>query len=71
MPIMDGFEASKILTDKMKNNEITTIPIYALSANDLESQKDRAIESGMEGYIKKPLTEYAIHKIMKRHGLLN
>ena len=33
MPVMDGYEASKNLTDKMKKNEIPTIPIVACTAH--------------------------------------
>jgi len=34
MPVMDGFECTKELQNKMKDGELPTIPIVALSANN-------------------------------------
>ena len=41
MPIMDGYEASRILTTKMKKKEIPTISIVACTAHALEENKDK------------------------------
>jgi len=64
MPILDGFEATSILKEKMYKKEITNIPIYALSANDSEQDKQRCKNIGMDGYIMKPLNENEINRIL-------
>lgn len=69
MPVMDGFEATKILREKMENGEIPNIPIYALSANSLESEIQKCLRTGMEGHIVKPLKESELKKLTKKHGL--
>jgi len=52
MPIMDGYEASKIIREY---HEYELIPIIALTANSMEDEIDHAIACGMQGFIGKPL----------------
>lgn len=52
MPIMDGFEASEAIR---KNYSREELPIIGTSANVLDSDKLHAFESGMDGYITKPI----------------
>jgi two-component system cell cycle response regulator DivK len=52
MPEMDGWVAA----EKLKADEITkSIPLYALSAHTLPSDRKRALEAGCDGYISKPI----------------
>ena len=52
MPEMDGWVAA----EKLKDDEITkSIPLYALSAHTLPSDRKRALEAGCDGYISKPI----------------
>jgi len=52
MPEMDGWTAA----EKLKADEITkSIPLYALSAHTLPSDRRRALEAGCDGYVSKPI----------------
>jgi two-component system, cell cycle response regulator DivK len=52
MPEMDGWTAA----EKLKADEITkSIPLYALSAHTLPSDRKRALEAGCDGYVSKPI----------------
>ncbi|MDX1919418.1 MAG: response regulator [Candidatus Caenarcaniphilales bacterium] len=53
MPGMDGFEASSKLREL--NNSNKDIPIVALSANVMNSDRDKCFEAGMNHFIPKPL----------------
>ncbi|MEA1920594.1 MAG: response regulator [Campylobacterota bacterium] len=53
MPIMDGYEASKIIREYQ---EYDSIPIIALTANSMEDEIEHAISCGMQGFIGKPLS---------------
>ncbi len=56
MPIMDGFEASRLIT-KMKRDGIVNkdLPIIALTANAMKGDRQLCIEAGMSDYISKPV----------------
>ena len=52
MPEMDGWNA----TEKIKSDDSTKlIPIYALSAYTLPSDRKRALDAGCDGYLTKPI----------------
>ncbi|WP_170134027.1 hybrid sensor histidine kinase/response regulator [Palleronia aestuarii] len=57
MPIMDGYTAAGILKSDMEAGKITRAPIIALTANALTGDRERCLESGMDGYMKKPVRE--------------
>lgn len=52
MPDMDGLTATKRIREMP---ELDEVPIVALTANAMESDRDRSIEAGCDGYIKKPI----------------
>jgi len=66
MPIMDGFKATAILKEKMRKNDLPSIPIYALSANDSEYDRERCMQVGMDGYLMKPLNEVQLKEIIQK-----
>jgi CheY-like chemotaxis protein len=52
MPEMDGWSAA----EKLKSDESTKfIPLYALSAYTLPSDRKRALDAGCDGYLTKPI----------------
>ena len=52
MPEMDGWRAA----EKLKADEATKwIPLYALTAHTLPSERKRAMEAGCDGYVSKPI----------------
>lgn len=53
MPKMNGFDATKIIRDL--NTELSDIPIFAMTANAFEEDKQSAIDAGMNGFIAKPI----------------
>jgi len=55
MPKLDGFEASKQIRDFEFSNKLPATRIIALSGDDDDSTKKRAISSGMQGFLKKPV----------------
>jgi two-component system cell cycle response regulator DivK len=52
MPEMDGLTATR----KMRTiNTLQDTPIIALTANAMEGDKERSLEAGCDGYIRKPI----------------
>lgn len=52
MPDMDGLTATRFIRTIP---ELCDIPIVALTANAMDSDRDRSLEAGCDGYIKKPI----------------
>jgi CheY-like chemotaxis protein len=50
MPVMDGVAAAIAIRSELKSN----VPIIALTANALESEKEKCWQAGMNEYITKP-----------------
>lgn len=56
MPIMDGFECTKILRNELK----IKIPIIALTANAFKSELEHCINIGMNACVTKPFEEQTL-----------
>lgn len=54
MPVMDGYEATRAIR-RIQDQELAGIPIIAVSANAFEEDRSRALESGMNAHLPKPL----------------
>ncbi|MAF31917.1 MAG: hypothetical protein CMF60_06900 [Magnetococcales bacterium] len=69
MPVMDGTKATALIRQLENENDMTPIPIYALTANALKEHRDLCIQSGMDGYLSKPVTssklESVFHEVQK------
>ena len=63
MPVMNGYEATKIIR-KMENKNKANIPIIAMTANAFEEDKKTSLECGMNGHITKPLDPAIMIKIV-------
>ncbi|MFZ4398721.1 MAG: PAS domain S-box protein [Bacteroidales bacterium] len=66
MPVMDGYEATRLIKATKKGKQI---PIIALTASSFEDERKEIETLGMEGYIRKPFRESelfnTIGKILK------
>jgi CheY-like chemotaxis protein len=51
---MDGLEATRLIRDRSRFGEKCAIPIIAMTAHAMESDRERFLEAGMDGYISKP-----------------
>lgn len=54
MPVMDGFEATSFIRNKMKNRS-RHIPIIAMTAHAMKGYREQCLEAGMDDYISKPI----------------
>lgn len=54
MPVMDGWQAAQKIR-QLENPELSRVPIIALSANVLESDRQRSFASGIDAHLGKPM----------------
>jgi CheY-like chemotaxis protein len=66
MPIMDGFEATRIIRTGGKTRN-AQIPIIALTANVMQEDKDACFASGMNHFISKPIQMNALSQILSQY----
>ena len=64
MPVMDGHEATRRLRQDLGQREL---PVIALTAGALLAERQRALESGMNDFISKPLDPHALIRLLRRH----
>jgi PAS domain S-box-containing protein len=68
MPVLDGFEATRIIRSDIKNNT----PIIAFTANALNSEKEMCMSIGMNDYLTKPIQPEtlfaAIMRLLQQNG---
>jgi signal transduction histidine kinase/CheY-like chemotaxis protein len=65
MPVMNGYEATKRIR-QLQRQDLTEIPIIAMTANAFDSDKQLAEESGMDEYIVKPFNIKIVVETLKR-----
>ncbi len=65
MPIMDGYQATQNIR-RLEREQGDKIPIIAITANALDGDRQKCLESGMSGYIAKPVSKNDLdHNIAK------
>jgi len=62
MPVMDGYEAMKII--KGKHPEI---PIIAQTAYTLSEDRNKCLKAGFNDYISKPINRVALFRLVKEN----
>jgi CheY-like chemotaxis protein len=67
MPEMDGVEATGKIRELEKNNKVLNrIPIIAMTANTMKSDKELFIEAGLDDYLCKPFNTVELVRIIDR-----
>ena len=65
MPVMDGLEATKIITDRRSDSGRTYPKVVFLTAHALADYQERATEAGGDGFISKPFKIDTIKGILR------
>lgn len=60
MPVMDGVDATRKIREIERATNRPSCPIVALTANALESHREKCLASGMDGFLSKPIQKQAL-----------
>ncbi len=63
MPIMDGYEATTKIR-QLEDPILAGIPIIAMTANAFEEDRDKALQTGMNGHLAKPIDIEQMMKVL-------
>jgi CheY-like chemotaxis protein len=66
MPEMDGLEATVEI--RGMGGDRTSLPIVALTANAMESDREACIRAGMDGFLSKPVKRNELVLVLQRWG---
>ncbi len=61
MPEMDGYETTRAIRRKPR---LQHLPIIAMTAMDMVSDRDRCFQAGMDDYVSKPIMPDRLHTIL-------
>lgn len=64
MPEMDGFQATSLIRELEKATG-KHIPIIAMTAHAMKGDKERCLESGMDGYVSKPIDQGELFTVLE------
>ncbi|MBF0502695.1 MAG: response regulator [Candidatus Riflebacteria bacterium] len=67
MPDMDGYEATRLIRNPSSGTRNPSIPIIAVTAHALQEYSDRAVQSGMNGYMAKPVDPKKLERIIREN----
>ncbi len=55
MPVMDGFEATRLIRENERSLKMEHVPIIAATGNAFKSDRKKCFEAGMDDFISKPI----------------
>ena len=67
MPVMDGLEATRRI--RALPGPAASVPIVAMTANAMESDRQRCLAAGMTDYISKPIRAQELQGLLQKAGL--
>lgn len=56
MPEMDGFDATRLIREREQAEDLPRLPIIAMTAYAMKGDRERCLDSGMDGYVSKPIS---------------
>lgn len=67
MPVLDGIEATRRLRVWEHDQQLTPIPVVALTANAMQSDRDRCMAVGMNAHLAKPFRQDELRDMLRLH----
>lgn len=65
MPDMNGLAVSRRIREMEAHGEISgRIPIYALTANAMQDDREACLCAGMDGFLSKPVGQHDLHEVI-------
>jgi CheY-like chemotaxis protein len=66
MPILDGYQTTKIIREEEQKENKKRCPIIAVTANAMSGDKDRCLSAGMDDFLSKPFQTRQIIEMIEK-----
>jgi PAS domain S-box-containing protein len=66
MPVMDGLEAQRAISELYARRGLERPPIVAVTANAFEEDRRQCLDAGMDDYLAKPFDRDALDQLLQR-----
>jgi CheY-like chemotaxis protein len=63
MPVMNGYEATRVIRSR---SSCSKLPIIAMTAHAMKGDEEKCLEVGMDGYIAKPINQERLFHTLSR-----
>jgi CheY-like chemotaxis protein len=67
MPLLGGIEATRLVREHARAENLRPIPIIALTANAFASDRAACLEAGMNDFLSKPFTRDELREVLLRN----
>ena len=67
MPVMDGYEATRVIRSDTENVFRQSIPIIALTADALIETRKKVLQSGFNDFLTKPFKEFELFQMINKY----
>ena len=67
MPVMDGFEATKMIREREVEGHASRIPIIAVTANAMPEDRQKCLAAGMDDFLSKPFTINKLQEMIEHY----
>lgn len=64
MPVMNGVDATRAIRERERQTGATAVPIVAMTANVLDSDRQLCIEAGMNDHVPKPVRPKRLQEVL-------
>ena len=70
MPVMDGFEAARLIRAYEAAHGLPAVPLVALTANVFQSDRDECRMAGMDAFLAKPFNDEQLREVLALFSIL-
>ena len=67
MPNLDGYEATRRIRAGLAGDILSKIPIIALTANTMNSEREKCLGAGMNEYLTKPISTQTLKLMLAKY----
>lgn len=70
MPVKNGYEATAGIREYEEGRQLAPVPIIAITAHAMASDKQACMDAGMDDFLSKPIAIIGLNKMLAKWGMI-